>query len=320
MTNPAQEHVPPKSGRKRKSSNKFVRTSRHYIEYIGFLVLRGLIRALPLAVGVKLSSRLWRVIAPKLYRHERALRHIARALPNLDHDEHLAILDKMWGNLGATMAEAFQLDRIANHEERIVLNPSPAAKEILDRRSDIIFVSAHLGNWEISAIAVARTGIDVAGVYQRVLNPYVERAVYKSRLPYYRAGLFEKGHRAVLALKNALKNGHAIALMADLRDVRGQTVTFFGEPAPSTIFPALLARHTGAPLIGVRTVRTGMSSFRVDLVEIPVARTEDRNQDIETITISIQNLLQTWIMEHPEQWMWAHRRWDMKRSISTEVK
>lgn len=297
-----------------------MRIFRYYIEYIGFLFIRGMIRVLPLSTGVKLSSWLWRIIAPKLYRHERALRQIARALPNIGRDEHLAILDKMWGNLGATMAEAFQLDRIANHEERIVLNPSPAAKEILDNRQDIIFVSAHLGNWEISAIAVARAGIDIAGVYQRVLNPYVERAVYQSRLPYYRAGLFEKGHRAVIALKSALKNGHAIALMADLRDVRGQSVLFFGQPAPSTLFPALLARHSGSPLIGVRTVRTGASRFRVDLIEIPVTRTEDKDHDVETITVSIQNLLQTWIMEHPEQWMWAHRRWDMKRSISPGVK
>ncbi|MFM8701300.1 MAG: lysophospholipid acyltransferase family protein [Hyphomicrobiales bacterium] len=283
------------------------------IEYIGFLLISLLLRALPLEVGVKTTSALWRVIAPKFYRHGRAINNIRRAIPALTADTAEAIIREMWSSLGATMAESFQLQRIYREKSRIEWNPTKEARDILSLRSDVIFVSGHLGNWEVPAVAASLNGHDIAGVYQKILNPYVENHVFRSRLPFYRSGLFPKGHRTVLALKNVLKAGNSVALMADLRDVRGELIDFFGIPAPSSIFPALLARHTGCPLLGVRSVRTGICRFRIDVEVIPVAFSDNRDEDIRTISTSIQKILEAWISESPEQWMWAHRRWDTLR-------
>ena len=289
-----------------------LRFLQHWIEYTGYSIIYYVLRALPLETGVALSAWLWCHLAPRFYRHERARHNIQRAMPTLKPAEVEGILDGMWANLGATMAESLQLDRIIRDPSRIEINPIGEVGTILNTRGESIFVSGHLGSWEISAIAVSSLGIEIAGVYQKVLNPYVERDVFQSRLPFYRAGLFMKGHHAVIAFKNALKNGQSIALMADLRDVRGYSVDFFGIPAPSTTFPALLARYSGAPIIGARTVRIGKCRFRVDLVEIPVVKTDDRDNDLAKNTTSIQKVLESWISEHPDQWMWAHRRWDVK--------
>lgn len=298
--------------RERRRPNYILRNVKQIIEYVVFLSIYYVLRALPLERGVALSSWLWQHFAPKFYRHERARGNLERAFPSLNPQEIEAILSKMWANLGSTMAESLQLDRIMRDPQRIMVNSDEATRELIKNRHNITFVSGHIGNWEISAIAVAALGLDIAGVYQKVLNPYIERIVYQSRLPFYRAGLFKKGHHTVIALKNALKNGQSIALMADLRDVRGYLVDFFGTPAPSTTFPALLARHAGVPIIAARTVRTGKCRFRVDLVELPFSKTDDRDDDVQRLTTSIQNQLESWISENPDQWMWAHRRWDVR--------
>ena len=86
-------------------------------------------------------------------------------------------------------------------------------------------------------------------------------------------------------------------------------MSFFGSQAPSTTFPALIARSTGATLIAARVVRTGPVRFIVDAEAIEVPRTPDRDADVETATARIQTLFETRIREHPDQWMWAHRRW-----------
>lgn len=292
----------------------------HISEYIGFFLIYGLLRTLPLEAGVKLTAALWKIIAPRLYRHKRAIYNIRRALPTLTPKQAEFISQEMWANLGATMAESFQLDRISKDKTRIIWNPTNEARELLSSRSDVIFVSGHLGNWEVSAVAASQSGYNIAGVYQKILNPYVENHVYNSRLPFYKAGLFPKGHRTVLALKNSLKDGNSIALMADLRDIRGELVDFFGIPAPSSIFPALLARHSGCPLLGVRSVRTGVCRFRVDVVVIPAVFSGNRDDDIRNATIAIQAILERWVSEHPEQWMWAHRRWDYRRPVPAQMK
>ena len=306
--------------KRRKRPGPRMKSFIQIFEYIGFLLIYGLLRTLPLEAGVKLTAALWKIIAPRLYRHKRAIYNILRAIPTLTSEQAEFIIQDMWTNLGATMAESFQLDRIYKEKTRITWNPTTEARELLSSRSDVIFVSGHLGNWEVSAVAASLSGHDIAGVYQKVLNPHVENHVYSSRLPFYKAGLFPKGHRTVLALKNCLKEGNSIALMADLRDIRGELVDFFGIPAPSSIFPALLARHSGCPLLGVRSVRTGVCQFRVDVVVIPAVFSDNRDADIRNTTITIQSLFECWVSEYPEQWMWAHRRWDYRRPNSVQMK
>ena len=106
-----------------------------------------------------------------------------------------------------------------------------------------------------------------------------------------------------------VREGGAVALLADLRDRRGVSVPFFAHAAPSTTFPALLCRSTGATLVASRVLRTGVARFRMDGVVIDVPRTENRDADVLEATRRIHAQFESWVREHPEQWMWAHRRW-----------
>ena len=91
---------------------------------------------------------------------------------------------------------------------------------------------------------------------------------------------------------------------------KGVAVPFLGRPAHSNTAPALMARNYGLKLYAARVIRRpGVRfSIRVEPVEVPV--TEDRDADIVTATANIHARFEEFLLEAPEQWMWAHRRWD----------
>ena len=106
-----------------------------------------------------------------------------------------------------------------------------------------------------------------------------------------------------------VRGGGSLAVMADLREHKGIDAPFFGRPAPSTPFPALMARAIGVPLVAGRVLRTDGARFVVTAEIVPVPRTHDRDADVRQATEALQAVFERWIREAPGQWMWGHRRW-----------
>lgn len=279
------------------------------LEYWGFRIVAALFGALPVDVASSLSGWIWRTVAPHLRRHARAERNLAASMPELSARERAAVLDQMWDGLGRTFAEAFHLRTIQSDPSRIALDLSPEVLEAVRSPRGCVLACPHMGNWEVASIAALQAGGRVAGVYQRLKNPLVDRYVTGLREPYYPQGLFTKGNDAVLKLRRVLRQGHGVALLADLREMRGVAVPFFGRPAPSTPFPAFLACSMGAPLVAGRVVRLGGARFRITGELLPVQSTGNRDADIEATTAAIHACFERFIRENPGQWMWAHRRW-----------
>ena len=163
---------------------------RHRIEYVAFLALAGLIRALPVETASKWSGAGWRLVAPLLPRHRRALSNLSLAFPEKSPAEIRAIAMGMWDNLGRTFAEFFHLDEIVNGD-RIQFEP-PELFESIRGRGGAVACSLHMANWEIASQAGPPAGLRPAGVYQRIVNPFVDRYVKAIRAPLYPGGLWEK--------------------------------------------------------------------------------------------------------------------------------
>ncbi len=284
------------------------RRLKYALEYSALRVLVGLLHLLPLDFASWLMGTIWRQIAPHLKRHDRALRHLAAAYPEKSRSEIEAIAKAMWMQLGRTFAESLMIDRILR-AGRIEDRSGPDLEAVKASGKGIVFVSMHTGNWELVITPAAARGIKAAGVYQRMKNPKVDDYVVLARRDRYPRGLFAKGADIARKLMRIVREGGAVAVLADLRDRRGVVVPFFGRPAPSTPFPALLARSTDAFLIAGRTIRTQGVHFVVETQIIDAPKTADRDADIEAATRNIHALFEQWIREYPEQWMWAHRRW-----------
>jgi KDO2-lipid IV(A) lauroyltransferase len=284
------------------------RALRYRAEYLGFRLVAALLRAMPVERAADLSGALWRKVAPLMSRHKRALRHLAAAFPDRTEAEREAIALGMWDNLGRVFAEAMHIDAFVTQPERIEVPPETQALLGRVRRGGVL-VSYHCANWELLAAASLASDVPLAGLYQGVKNPLVDAWVTGLRAPIYPLGLFAKSTDTPRRLLRILRGGGVLSLLVDLRDARGIPVAFFGRPAPSTTFPALLARSEDVPLLVGRLVRLPGSRFRAELVEIGHARTQDRAADVAATTAAIQVQIEAWIREEPAHWMWAHRRW-----------
>lgn len=281
-------------------------TFQHWLEYAGFRLVAGLFSILPLELSSRFGGWLWRRIAPHDRRHRRALENLGLAYPDMTLAQREAIARDMWDNLGRVFAESFHLTEIVD-SGRVHIDAESVALMPMDRR--FVAAAPHQGNWELGAAVLRITGGSAGGIYQRLKNPLVDDYARKLRAPFYPGGLWPKqGAAGRRALKH-LRNGGVLATMADLRDSDGMNVPFFGRPAPSSTFPALAARVTGAPLLAVEIVRLPGVRFQVSLRQVPVLQSGDRNADIEAATRALHEQFEASIRRQPAQWMWASRRW-----------
>ncbi|MGO8800675.1 MAG: lysophospholipid acyltransferase family protein [Roseiarcus sp.] len=285
-----------------------VKRLRHRIEYIGFLAIAGVIRALPLETASRWSGAGWRLVAPRLHRHRRALDNLALAFPEKSPAEIRRMALGMWDNLGRTFAEFFHLDEIVN-SDRIQFEGPELFEAVRARGGAMVACGLHMANWEITSQAALRAGARPAGVYQKITNPLVDSYINSVRAPFYPGGLMEKSSHTARALLRYAREGGCAAFLADQREGRGVDAILFGRPAPSATFPAQIARAAKVPLYVCRAKRINGVHFSLRFEPVAVPHTADREADVAEATRAIQATFERMIREAPEQWMWAHRRW-----------
>lgn len=284
-----------------------LKSLQYRIEWLALKLALALIRLLPLDAASWLGGRIWRTVAPFNQRHRRAVDNLQAAFPEKTPEECDSLVRDMWENLGRVMAETLQLDRLTADLSRFTFDIE-AAERAFEGKGSII-VSMHSGNWEVCALGGLEAGRQPAGVYQALKNPLTDDLLRSLRAPIYPAGLFSKGHDTARRLMAIARGGGMVAFLADLRDVRGIKVAFFGREAYATPFPASLARGSGLPLIASRVIRLKGARFRIEARPVAYPVTDDRKADIAEATALVHRQFEEWIRENPSQWMWIHRKW-----------
>lgn len=271
-------------------------------------VLVTLFGLLPVDRASALGGRIARLIGPRLGASRKALRNVERAMPEIAAQERRRIVAGMWDNLGRVAAEYPHLARIAADPDRVeVVGAENLARGTRDRPA--ILFSAHLANWELLMPTARRLGVALTLVYRRPNNPLAARLIDRLRGG-DSAMLVPKGRRGAKALVDALRRGGSIALLVDQKLNRGVAAPFFGRDAMTTPAPAEFAMRFGASLVPVRVERLEGVRFRVEILP-PMDIPDDggRERDPLAVTARMNALLETWIRERPEQWLWLHRRW-----------
>jgi KDO2-lipid IV(A) lauroyltransferase len=289
---------------------------RYRAEYAALRLIAALVRTVPIDVGVYVSAKAWRLIAPFDRRHQRALENLAIAFPQKTMQERQEIALAMWENLGRVMAETMQIDRIIADPGRIEIVSQNIHRRYKDKLGAAIGVSLHMGNWELAIWPFTLAGNNPAAVYRTVKNPYVDRYLRDARKDLYPGGLLgkgrdrEEGQSTARRIMDFVRKGGRLGLVCDLYDRTGLPVPFFGRPAKSVAIPAMIARRVGARIWMSRCLRVGNKSrFQIELKELKVPRTGNQGDDVKSITIAMQSQFEAWIREAPEQWMWNNRRW-----------
>ena len=293
---------------------------RNRLEYALLRVLIGIVRLAPLDVAGNISALLWQWIAPYGRRQRRALENIARAFPDMPDKERRRIIHAMWGNLGRVMVETMMIDRVIADPKRIDFISENVFRRYQGKMGPAVAMTLHMGNWELTAWPMTRTGWHAAAVYRLVKNPYADRYLREQRKKIYPAGLLARGQdyegddsegqRTARRIMDFVRQGGRLGIVSDLYDRHGLKVPFFGTEAKSTMVPAMIARRVGSRIWIARCVRVGRASrFKVEVKELKVAWTANAADDIRTTTAAAQAQFEAWIREVPEQWMWSNRRW-----------
>ena len=262
-------------------------------------------------------ARITRLIGPRLREHRIGRANLTAAFPEKSPEEIEKILMGTWDNLGRVGAEFAHIDSVWDydraHPERSRIELPPRTIELFDHIRDdgkpaLIFAS-HLANWELPALAAVAHGLDTAILYRRPNIASADRIIEEMR-QVNMGTLVPAGRDAPLRLAEALRKGQHVAMLVDQYLTSGVEVTFFGRKTKANPMLARLVRQIECPIHGVRIIRLPGYRFRAELTEeIKPARGDDGQIDIQGTTQAISAVVEGWIREYPEQWLWLHRRW-----------
>jgi len=244
--------------------------------------------------------------------------NLRAAFPEKSEREIEQILAGVWDNLGRMAIEFMHLEefRVAGSGDSspnaVMLSPETAQRYERIRKSGqpVIAFASHLANWELSAVVVKQLGFPSAVLYRPPNIRPISEAVTRLRTPLM-GELVQNGLAAPVRLARLLQAGVHVGMLVDQHDMRGVEVTFFGRPARSNPLLAMLARQTGCAIHGLRVVRLpDGNSFWGELSEaVEPVRDAQGGFDIQGTMQAINTVIEGWVREHPEQWLWLHRRW-----------
>ena len=262
------------------------------------------------------AGRTMRMIGALLPENRLGRENLAAAFPEKSAAEIEEILRGVWDNLGRVGAEFVHLERLWDYESpgkpgRFDISPTTVQRflHLIEDGKPALIFSAHLANWELPAISAATHGVDSTVLYRGPNIPAIDRWITETRAALM-GTLIQTGLDAPLKLAQALERGSHVGMLVDQYYVRGVPVTFFGQPTKANPLLARLARHFDCPIYGVRLVRLPGHRFRAQITEaIDPTRDAEGKIDVAGTMQIITGVVESWIREHPEQWLWLHRRW-----------
>ncbi len=284
---------------------------RHLVEGVSARLLFALFGLLPLAVASAIGGFLGRLIGPGLKVSERAADNLRQAFPERSPAEIRHLVRRMWANLGRVAAEYPHIKDFHCYRDggRIEVIGTEILDEAKRSNSGGIFFTGHLGNWEVSGLSVTQYGIPLALVYRSLNNPLVDRLIDKARIPITDTRV-PKGPTGAREIVKFLRGGGFLGMLVDQKMNDGIPVPFFGREAMTAPAVAELAIKYDCPAYPARVERRNGAHFRITMFpKLEVARTGDRAADVAETMRRINALLEGWIRERPEQWLWLHRRW-----------
>jgi KDO2-lipid IV(A) lauroyltransferase len=241
------------------------------------------------------------------------MRNLALAFPETNHRDRRRILRGTYISLGRQLAEVCLFPRYTreNVSETVVYEGFENFERAYSRRKGVLFLTGHLGAWELSAFAHSLQGNPLAIVMRSLDNPRVDRLIQSYRTLH--------GNRTVdkddfvRGLLAAMRNGETVGILMDtnMTPPQGVFVDFFGIPACTASGLARIALRTDAAVVPAFTVwdaKLRKYILRFDAA-VELVRTGDDQADVVANTAKFTRIIEEYVRRYPDQWLWVHRRW-----------
>ena len=285
-------------------------TVRYPVEFVGMVFFCALFRLMPLDWASGIGGFLGRKIGPKLKVSWVARYNLMKAFPEKSVAEIDAIVVGMWDNLVRTFVEYPHLRRLCTHYDgRIEFVDYEKSEQMRDDGKAGILFSAHIGNWEIASVLGCKLKMPLHRVYRKANNPYVEWAFRWFRLK-IKGDMVEKGASGFRQIVSEMRKGGHFALLIDQKMNEGIWVDFFGFPVKTTPSLARLVLKYGYPALPMRCERLNGAHFRLTPEPLlTIEKTGDTDKDVHAYMTKANKIVENWIRQKPEQWLWVHKRW-----------
>ena len=281
---------------------------KYFFQFIIIIIFFIFFKILGPNISSAISGKIFELVGP-LFRSKKLIHsNIRKAFPDIDYNGLNKINKMMWNNYGRVFAEyVFIKDfRKGKLESKIEIEGKEVLEEIIRCKSQVIFVSGHLSNFELMALYLEKTGINLSAIYRPLNNIYLNKIMEKIRIKYICKHQIKKGIGGMKRLINLKKKNFSTALMIDQRVSEGILSNFFNNQAFTTTIPAQLVRKFDMPVVPVFIERIKGINFKIT-IQKPIKFS--KKESVQSITDKLNSTLEELILKKPENWIWSHNRW-----------
>jgi KDO2-lipid IV(A) lauroyltransferase len=241
-----------------------------------------------------------------LVREAKIRKNLMTAFPDLDQPALDATTKKIVANFGRLLAEVIHIPTYAAGKQGTIVSATGSLDYTFEQAGQAIYVTAHLGNWELIPIVLRRKSRPLI-IYSQIGNPAIDDKLLVLRRK-TGANYVEKSE-ALRACIKAMKKGDSIGLLVDQHVYRGIDVSFFDNPTIFTDLPARLAMKYNCPIIPIEAVRAAPGHCQVMIHEPIWPGAKRDEQAVRELTQQMASVVEDCIRRRPDEWCCDKRRW-----------
>jgi Kdo2-lipid IVA lauroyltransferase/acyltransferase len=288
----------------------FLAALAQHLESALFRFVFWFMRRLSLERALRLSAFVFSLAGRRSDKANKARENLAIAFPERSAQWREHTIRQIFRYLGVSAAELIKLEQIwQERDKRIEFVLEPEALQHMQSRRPTIFITAHVGAWQVATLVTRQYGFDTSAIYAPESNPLMNDLMLKLRKSIGENLIAaDAGPRPLIKELNA---GRSISMAMDTRPENGKLIPFFGVDALTNTSAAGLALHTGAALVAARAERLPGARYRITVYNplvSPIPNAPVKEQAV-ALTAMAYRYFEEWITEYPEQWLCLKRRW-----------
>jgi KDO2-lipid IV(A) lauroyltransferase len=299
------------------------RATRHRLEAALAAGVSVVVRRTPRRAVLAVGRRLGFLWARLDARHLAIARdNLRRAFPEWDEARVDRTARGVYAHFGTVILDLLWMEG-RPVEELLALADLDGVEHLQNARAagrGVISPSAHFGNWEIQAIASVPLVGPVASIARPLDNPALDRRLVAVRTSTGNTVIYKQ--KALANVMKTIRDGGIVAVLIDqnVQAKDGIFVRFFGRPASTTTVAAAVALKTGCAIVPVRCALQPNGRYLMSYgPPVEWSGSGRRDDDVAALTQHLTTIVEGWVRERPEQWLWLHRRWKTQPSAGPAV-
>jgi len=281
---------------------------KYFLQFLFICCLLILFKIVRLKFSRIIASKLLSTFGP-FFRSKKIIeQNISFAFQDSDKEFKKDIINNMWKSYGKILAEYVFMKyfRKINSEKFLKIKGQQILEEIKHSKEPVIFVSGHFDNFELMAMHIEKSGVDLAAIYRPLNNNFLSPLMENIRKKYICRKQIKKGISGTREILKHFKSGTSIALMIDQRVSEGIKSLLFRNEALTTTIPAQFVKKFNCKIVPIYIERENNENFILEIMQ-PI--NFDNSETTENITLKLNQLLEKMIIRNPYQWIWSHNRW-----------